>query len=140
MDNIHCEKDQLEMLFDFDLIVPNTNEIPTDVLAFVGDSFFNFIATFKSIGDGRIKTSKAFRKGVKYKRASGQRMFLDKVENILNEEELRVVKKGLNSKGAKKRGNDYDYRYATAFEALVGYLFLKREWGRLDTIFSECFK
>lgn len=140
MDNIHYKKIDLETLFDFNKLVSNKNEIPTDVLAFIGDSFFNLIATFQSIGDGRIKTSKAFKKGVRHKRASGQRVFLEKVQTILTEEELIVVKKGLNSKGAKKRGNNYDYRYSTAFEALVGYLFLKREWERLDIILSECFK
>ena len=140
MDNLHCEKKQLEMLFDFEKIVSNKNEIPTDVLAFVGDSFFNMIATFQSIGDGRIKTSKAFKKGVKHKRASGQRKFLEKIESILTEEEREVVKKGLNSRGAKKRGNDYDYRYSTAFETLIGYLFLKKDWERLGIIFSKCFK
>ncbi len=140
MDSIQCKKQQLESLFDFEKLVNNKKEIPIDVLAFVGDSFFNMIATFESIGDGRIKTSKAFRKGVKHKRASGQRMFLEKVEKLLTEEEQYIVKKGLNSKGAKKRGNDYDYRYSTAFETLIGYLFLKKEWGRLSLIFSECFK
>jgi ribonuclease-3 family protein len=138
--NIHYDKKNLETLFDFSKIVSNKNEIPTDVLAFVGDSFFNMVATFHSIGDGRMKTAKAFKKGVKHKRASGQRKFLEKIEALLTVEELEVVKKGLNSKGAKKRGNDYDYRYSTAFETLVGYLFLKREWERLDIIFSECFK
>jgi len=140
LDNIHSDKKNLESLFDFTKIVSNKKEIPTDVLAFVGDSFFNMIATFQSIGDGRIKTSKAFKKGVKHKRASGQRLFLEKVEEFLNTEELEIVKKGLNSKGAKKRGNDYDYRYSTAFETLVGYLFLNREWERLDIILSKCFK
>jgi len=140
LDNIQYNKKNLETLFDFEKIVNNKNEIPTDILAFVGDSFFNFMATFESIGDGRIKTSKAFKKGVKHKRASGQRMFLEKVDKILTDEELAVVKKGLNSKGAKKRGNDYDYRYSTAFETLIGYLFLKKDWERLGLIFSKCFK
>src|SRR6056297_3081933 len=140
LDNIQYNKNQLEALFDFEKIVTNKNEIPTDVLAFVGDSFFNLMATFESIGDGRIKTSKAFKKGVKHKRASGQRMFLERVDKILTDEELTIVKKGLNSKGAKKRGNDYDYRYSTAFETLIGYLFLKKDWERLGLIFSKCFK
>ncbi len=140
MDNNHSEMKQLEDLFNFQKLVNNKEEIPTDVLAFVGDSFFNMIATFNSIGDGRIKTSKAFKNGVKSKRASGQRKYLEQIQSMLTDDELNVVKKGLNSKGAKKRGNDYDYRYSTAFETLIGYLFLKQEWERLDLLFSECFK
>lgn len=139
MGNFNTEIEKMETLFDFDKLINNKNEIPTDILAFIGDSFFNLIATFESIKDGRIKTEKAFKQGVRFKRASGQRKFLNKVEPLLTAEEQEMVKKGLNSKGATKRGNDYDYRYATAFEVLIGYLFVNKRWGRLNIIFSEGF-
>jgi len=140
LDNNHSEMKQLGDLFQFQKLVTNKDEIPTDILAFVGDSFFNLIATFNSIGDGRVKTSKAFKNGVQSKRASGQRLYLEQIQSMLTDDELNVVKKGLNSRGAKKRGNDYDYRYSTAFETLIGYLFIKQEWERLGLLFSRCFK
>lgn len=139
LDNFNAEIEKMESLFDFDKLINNKNEIPTDILAFIGDSFFNLIATFESIKDGRIKTEKAFKEGIKFKRASGQRKFLNEIEPLLNSEEQELVKKGLNSKGATKRGNDYDYRHATAFEVLIGYLFVNKRWARLNTLFSKGF-
>ncbi len=127
----------MESLFDFDKIVKNKNEIPTDIYAYIGDSFFNLIATFLSIKDGRTKTILANRRGVELKRASGQKQLLEDCMERLNKEEKEIVKKGLNSKGAKKRGNDIDYRYATAFETLIGYLFLSKNWERLEDIFRN---
>jgi len=125
----------MEDLFDFERLTKNKSEIPTDIYAYIGDSFFNLIATFHSIKDGRTKTVIANRRGVELKRASGQKKLLEDCMEKLTDEEKEIVKKGLNSKGAKKRGNDIDYRYATAFETLVGYLFVTKNWERLNDIF-----
>jgi ribonuclease-3 family protein len=130
-------KNSLESLFDFENIVKNKNEVPIDIYAYIGDSFFNLIATFISIKDGRVRTNEANRRGVKLKRASGQKKLLEECMDILTEDEKLIVKKGLNSKGAKKRGNDVDYRQATAFETLLGYLFLNKNWERLNDIFRN---
>jgi len=121
-------------LFDFfDLykITRNSNEIPVDVLAYVGDSFYNLFATVKSVGDGRISIYKAHKGGVRMKCAPGQRELLERIRCELTEEEEDVVRRGLNSKGAKKRGNDEDYRHSTALEALIGFLFLTGKTERI---------
>lgn len=117
--------------FDLDGITGNPNEIPIDVLAYIGDSFYNLYASVQSINDGRISIYKAHKQGVKLKCAGGQKKLLMSIQQSLTEEEKDFVRRGMNSKGAKKRGNDEDYRYSTAFEVLVGYLFLTGNIERL---------
>ncbi len=117
--------------FNLKKITSNPNEIPVDVLAYVGDSFYNLHATVKSVNDGRISIYKAHKEGVRMKCAPGQRELLDRIRFELTQDEEDVVRRGLNSKGAKKRGNDENYRQSTALEALIGYLFLT---GKIERI------
>jgi len=110
------------------------HEIPADVLAYVGDAVFNLHCVLLSIGDGRKEVSKASLAASLWKSAEGQNRFLHSLIDGLNEEEAAVVKRGRNSKGAKKRGNDPSYRNSTGFEALVGYLLLSKQETRLQEI------
>ena len=127
----------IEEFFHLEVIHDNPEEIPTDIFAYIGDSLYNLVASIESIDDGRIKANKANKKGVKKKRASAQRELMKSIVETLSEEEERFFKKGLNSRGAKKRGNDYDYRWATGFETLIGYLFVMKRWERLSEIFRN---
>lgn len=118
-------------------------EIPVDIMAYVGDAYFNFFCVLYSIGDGRKEVSKANHLSSFWKSAQGQDVLLSKVSAIFSSEELEITKRGKNSKGAKKRGNDIQYRNSTGFETLIGYLYLKGDQARLHTIFQiveEIFK
>jgi len=138
LDKQNIEKHlNIEEFFRLEKFHDNPEEIPTDIFAYIGDSFFNLVASIESVGDGRIKANKANREGVKYKRASAQRELMKSIVDTLSEDEERFFKKGLNSQGAKKRGNDYDYRWATGFETLIGYLFIMKRWERLSEIFRN---
>jgi len=110
------------------------HEIPVDVLAYVGDAVYNLHCVMLSIGDGRKDVSKANRVASLWKSAKGQDQFLYFLLDRLTEEERTVVKRGRNSKGAKKRGNDASYRNSTGFETLIGYLFLAKRETRLREI------
>jgi len=110
------------------------HEIPVDVLAYVGDAVYNLHCVVLSIGDGRKDVSKANRVASQWKSAKGQDQFLYSLLDCLTDEERAVVKRGRNSKGAKKRGNDQSYRNSTGFETLIGYLFLGKHNKRLQEV------
>ena len=72
-------------------------------------------------------------------KASAQSEMIDKLMESLTEEELAVYKRGRNAKSytMAKNATMKDYRKATGFEALMGYLYLKGETERLVSLVRE---
>ena len=64
------------------------------------------------------------------------------IENDLTEEEMKIFKRGRNQKSntAPKNMDIVDYKHATGFEALVGYLYLNNEIERLQYIINKGIK
>ena len=63
-----------------------------------------------------------------------------KLETLVTEEELAVMKRGRNAKShtTAKNQSVTDYRHATGLEALFGYLHLKHDNDRLNELFEIC--
>lgn len=67
-----------------------------------------------------------------------QAKLLESLEDSLSEEERLVVRRGKNAKGiVPKNAKMINYRKATAFEALVGYLYLKGDEIRLLSLLQQ---
>ena len=66
-------------------------------------------------------------------KAASQSAIIQKIEGMLSEEEHDVYRRGRNTRSATiaKNAKMSDYRRATGFEALVGYLYLKDEYMRI---------
>ena len=64
---------------------------------------------------------------------------MERLEPVLTEEEHRIYKRGRNahSPTMAKHASMADYRRATGFEALVGYLYLKEDWERMLELIRE---
>ena len=64
---------------------------------------------------------------------------MHEIEELLNEEEMAVFKRGRNAKSATvpKNADVRDYRMATGFEALIGYLYLCGDKERLSFILNK---
>lgn len=106
-------------------------------LAHVGDGVFElFVRT--QLNDGRTNAHKLHLLSSRVVKASSQAKYLSKIESILNDEELGVVNRAKNSKlhTIPKNATLKDYRYATAFEALFGYLYLMGRDDRLMEIYN----
>ncbi|BBE32102.1 mini-ribonuclease 3 [Tepiditoga spiralis] len=125
----------LKKLFTF-LDLADFREIPIDNFAYIGDAVIALRYKMKVLEDGRKKTRKINDDSINFISAKAHSKFIDKVLDKFSEEEFGVYKRALNSKGAKKRGNDLNYRKSTGFEAVVGYLFLKERYDRLLKIFE----
>ncbi len=65
---------------------------------------------------------------------------MDALEAGLSEEEAQIVRRGRNTKSmVPKSASVREYRQGTAFEALMGWLYLKGETDRLDALMAQSF-
>ncbi|SHK99755.1 Mini-ribonuclease 3 [Desulforamulus aeronauticus] len=111
-------------------------ELPSLVLAYVGDAVYELAIREFLIGQGLGKVNRLHREAVRYVKAAAQAKALFAMEEKLTEEELAVVRRGRNAKIASlpKNADFMDYRHATALEALIGYLHLQGKQERVQTI------
>lgn len=107
-------------------------------LAYIGDSVYELmIRTY--LLDKNSNVNQLHKTTVKYVKARAQSDLIHKVENILTEEEKSYVKKGRNTKtnSSPKNAEILDYKYATGFECLFGFLYLTNQDERLAEIFNS---
>lgn len=113
------------------------------VLAYIGDSVYEVYTRTRVIKEhSDMPAYKLHRLTVQYVKAHAQSDSMLELEKILTEKELAVYKRGRNAKSATvpKNADLTDYRRATGFEALVGYLYLEKETDRLDKIMSVAYE
>lgn len=103
------------------------------VLAYIGDSVFDLIIKSKVIAEGNSPVNRLHKKTSNYVKASAQAIIFRKIEDILTEEELSIYKRGRNAKSGTvpKHADLIDYRVATGFEALIGFLYLDNRFKRI---------
>ena len=102
-------------------------------LAYIGDCVFDLIIKNLVVGHGNKQVSKLHKETSSLVQASAQSLMMRKIQEHLTEEETAVYKRGRNTKSITPAKNQSitDYRRATGFEALLGYLYLKKEWKRM---------
>lgn len=102
-------------------------------LAYIGDCVFDLIIKSIVINGGNAPVQKLHGKTSSLVQASSQSKMMRTMQEHLTEEEHAVYKRGRNAKSVSPAKNQSitDYRRATGFEALLGYLYLKKEYGRL---------
>ena len=118
--------------------IDNINEIDArnlnpQSLAFVGDAVFSLYIRQMVVLNSELKPNAEHSLSTKYVKASGQSEIISVIENILNEDEMRVYKRARNYKtnNIAKNAKVSDYKRATGFEALLGYLYLSGKNDRL---------
>jgi len=112
------------------------------MLAFVGDAYYDLKIREMLMRRGINKPKKFHQTAVIYVSAKAQAKFLQQLtsENYLTEIENAMVRRGrnVNSGTIPKNTDVQTYRQSTAFEALIGFLYLNEEFQRLDDIISYC--
>ena len=103
------------------------------VLAYIGDAVYEIMIRTMVVNGGNEQVNKLHKKTASLVKAETQAKMLMAVEEALSEEEHAVYKRGRNAKSASmaKNATMKDYRMATGFEALVGYLYLSDRGERL---------
>lgn len=103
------------------------------VLAYIGDDIFDLIIRTMLVRQRNCQVQKLHRQASLLVKASAQAAMIEKIMPLLTEEEIAVYRRGHNAKPHTKAKNATlsDYHKATGLEALMGYLYLKKDMGRL---------
>ncbi|MDD4376655.1 MAG: ribonuclease III domain-containing protein [Eubacteriales bacterium] len=120
----------------------NPKEINTTALAYIGDAVYEIYVRKHVMETGQFNADKLHQMAVKYVRADGQaKAVKELIREVLDEDETRLVKRARNHKTTSKPKNadPVIYKLATAFEALVGYLYLEENCQRLEEVIEFAF-
>ena len=118
--------------------VLNLQEVDADsysplVLAFIGDCVYDLVIKSMIISRGNKQVHKLHEETSRFVQASTQSLMMRTMQQHLTEEEHAIYRRGRNAKSVSPAKNQSitDYRRATGFEALLGYLYLKKDYERL---------
>ena len=112
------------------------------VWAYVGDSVYELYIREKLVNATNLKPHKLHIESIKYVKAKAQADLLKKIENILSDSEKDIVRRARNAENhhLPKNADPADYMYSTAFEGLIGYLYLCKKDERLKEILEMSVK
>ena len=106
-------------------------------LAYIGDAVYELlIRTY--VMDIDLSVNQLHIKATKYVKANAQSEIIHYLEKYLTEDEKGIVKRGRNAKTNTNPKNTsmIDYKFATAFETLFGYLYLTEQYSWITEIFD----
>lgn len=108
--------------------------------AYVGDCVYELYIRTNLVNTTNLKPHKLHIETIKYVKAKSQAELLAKIQDKLTEEEKDIVRRGRNAENhhLPKNSNVQEYSHATAFEALIGYLYLTKQNKRLKEILDIC--
>ena len=107
--------------------------------AYIGDAVYELFIRNKLINETNLKPHKLHIEAIKYVKAKSQAEKLNEIYETLTDEEKDIVRRGRNTQNhhLPKNSNVQEYMYATAFEALIGYLYLTKQNTRLKEILEK---
>ncbi|GIO34973.1 MULTISPECIES: Mini-ribonuclease 3 [Paenibacillus] len=107
--------------------------IPPIVLAYIGDAVYEVAVRQYLISKPNLKPNQLHHQATGIVSAKAQSRILAALETVLTDEEKDVVRQGRNAKSGTipKNANVLEYRHATAFESLIGYLYYTQRHDRM---------
>lgn len=125
------------MLFD----IPEATALSGAPLAYLGDAVLELMTRQVLLSRGVTDVGKLNAMAVTFVKATAQSEAVERILPLLNEEETQVFKRGRNAHGIAipKSASASQYRRATGFEALFGYLYLNRQYERIKTLFTAAY-
>ena len=126
-------------MIDFD-IAQSPNLVSPLSLAYIGDAVYELYIRSYIMHDVNMPVSKLHKASTQYVSAKAQAKIYHKIKDNLTDEETDVFKRGRNAHSytSAKNANIIDYRIATGLEALIGYVYIKKDQDRLCEIISMC--
>lgn len=102
-------------------------------LAYIGDAIYELVIRTIVVERGNTSANNLHKKAVRYVNAGAQAQMIEALQQELSEEERAIYKRGRNAKSytTAKNASVIDYRKATGFEALCGYLYLTGRQERM---------
>ena len=107
-------------------------------LAFVGDAVFSLYIRERIVMSDEHKPNEEHKLTTQFVKASGQSHIISDIENEMTEVESKLYKRARNYKtnNIAKNAKVIDYKRATGFEAVLGYLYLTKNLDRLEYLMS----
>ena len=105
-------------------------------LAYIGDGVYELVIRTILVKKGNCPVNRLHKKASSLVKAGAQSAIMEVIEEKLTPEELSVYRRGRNahSPTMAKHATMADYRRATGFEALMGYLYLTEDYTRMLTL------
>ena len=107
-------------------------------LAFLGDAYYELRIREYLLSLGITKNQELKKKSINYVSAHAHNIISNFLINHLSEEEMNIYKRGRNNAphNHRKNLNYNEYLASSGFEALIGYLYLKKDKERLNTLIN----
>ena len=128
-----------------ELIDREKNEMDINMLspltwAYVGDAVYELYIRTNLVNNTKLKPHKLHIESIKYVKAKAQADILKRIEHDLTDEEKEIVRRARNAENhhLPKNADPADYMYSTAFEGLIGFLYLTKKDERLKEILKMC--
>ena len=105
-------------------------------LAYIGDAAYELVIRSLVVEQGNAPVNKLHKRSSRLVKAKAQAEAAVKLLDVFTEEEMAVYKRGRNGRShtMAKNAEMTDYRMATGFEAVMGYLHLKQDYERMVTL------
>lgn len=124
-----------------ELRVRNVKQLNALALAYMGDAVLEIAIREHLLRIGRVKPNILHREATHYVSAKAQSKVIHQMidDDYFTEEEMAVLKRGRNAKsGSVPKNTDVQtYNYSTAFEAVLGFLYLTGNAERVHTIIQD---
>lgn len=109
------------------------------VLAYIGDAVYEIVIRTYVVTKSNMQVNKLHKKTSSLVKAQAQTEIINSLMENLTEEEKRIYKRGRNAKSVTmaKNATMSEYRTATGFEALMGYLYLNKQSDRMLSLIKK---
>ncbi len=124
---------------EFDISI-NANQVSPLSLAYIGDAVYELYIRSYIMHTVNMPVAKLHKAATKFVSAKSQSKIYHLIKENLTEEESAAFKRGRNAHSytSAKNADIVEYRTATGLEALIGYLYIKKDTKRLEEIISMC--
>ena len=129
----------MEEFIEFKKDITEVKLMPPLTWAYIGDCVYELYIRTKLVNETKLKPHELHIKAIGYVKAKAQAERLKNIYDELTEEEKDIVRRGRNAENhhLPKNSNVQEYMYSTAFEALIGYLYLTKQNKRLKEILEK---
>ena len=123
-----------------DKSIEEVNMLSPLVWAYVGDAVYELFIRTNLVNNSNAKPHKLHIESIKFVKAKAQAETLDRIYDRLNSKEIEIARRGRNTENhhVAKNANVADYSHSTAFEAVIGYLYLTHQDERLKEVLNMC--
>ena len=128
----------MEDLFEINKTEEEINLLSPLTWAYVGDCVYELYIRTKLVNETKMKPHQLHIEAIKYVKAKSQAELLQRIEDNLTETEKDIVRRTRNTQNhhLPKNSNVQEYMYATAFEGLIGYLYLTKQNERIKYLLN----